>query len=30
VPLAIFTQGSLMISLIRDGFRNRGWLVRVD
>jgi hypothetical protein len=30
VPLAIFTQGSLMISLIRDGFRKRGWLVRVD
>jgi hypothetical protein len=29
VPLAIFTQGSLMISLIRDGFRKRGWLVRV-
>lgn len=30
VPLAIFTQGSLMISLIREGFRKRGWLVRVD
>jgi hypothetical protein len=29
VPLAILTQGSLMISLIRDGFRKRGWLVRV-
>jgi len=29
VPLAIFTQGSLMITLIRDGFRKRGWLVRV-
>ena len=29
VPLAIFIQGSLMVSLIRDGFRKRGWLVRV-
>jgi hypothetical protein len=29
VPLAIFTQGSLMISVIRDGFRKRGWLIRV-
>jgi len=29
VPLAIFVQGSLIISLIRDGFRKRGWLVRV-
>ena len=29
VPLAIFTQGSLMISLIRHGFRKRGWLIRV-
>lgn len=30
VPLAIFVQGSMMVSLIRDGFRKRGWLVRVD
>ena len=29
VPLAIFIQGSLIVSLIRDGFRKRGWLVRV-
>jgi len=29
VPLAVFIQGSLMISLIRDGFRKRGWLARV-
>ena len=29
VPLAIFIQGTLMVSLIRDGFRQRGWLVRV-
>jgi len=29
VPLAVFSQASLMISLIRDGFRKRGWLVRV-
>jgi len=29
LPLAVFTQGSLMITLIRDGFRKRGWLVRV-
>jgi hypothetical protein len=29
VPLAIFTQGSMMISLIREGFRRRGWLVRI-
>ena len=28
VPLAIFVQGSMMISLIREGFRRRGWLVR--
>ena len=28
VPLAVFIQGSLMIRLIRDGFRRRGWLVR--
>ncbi len=28
VPLAILTQGTLMITLIRDGFRKRGWLVR--
>jgi hypothetical protein len=27
-PLAIFIQGRLMITLIRDGFRRRGWLVR--
>jgi len=30
LPLAVFIQGSLMVSLIRDGFRKRGWLVRVD
>ena len=29
VPLAIFTQGTTMISLIREGFRRRGWLVRI-
>ena len=29
VPLVVFIQGSLMISLIRDGFRKRGWLARV-
>lgn len=29
VPLALFTQGSLMVTTIRDGFRKRGWLVRV-
>ena len=28
LPLAVLTQGSLMISLIRNGFRKRGWLVR--
>ena len=28
VPLAVFTQGSLMVTLIRDGFRKRGWLIR--
>ena len=28
-PLAVLLQGSLMISLIRDGFRKRGWLIRV-
>jgi hypothetical protein len=29
VPLAILTQGSMMITLIREGFRRRGWLVRM-
>ncbi len=28
-PLAILLQGSMMIGLIRDGFRKRGWFVRV-
>jgi hypothetical protein len=28
-PLAILMQGSVMIGLIRDGFRKRGWFVRV-
>jgi hypothetical protein len=28
-PLAVLTQGTLMISLIRDGFRRRGWFIRV-
>ena len=29
VPLAIFTQGSMMIALIREGFRKRGWMIRM-
>ncbi len=29
VPAAVLTQGSLMVTLIRNGFRKRGWLVRV-
>jgi hypothetical protein len=29
-PLAVLTQGSLMVSLIRDGFRKRGWFVRLN
>ena len=29
VPLAILAQGSMMVSLIREGFRRRGWLVRM-
>ena len=29
-PLSILTQGSMMIGLIRDGFRRRGWFIRVD
>jgi len=29
MPLAVLVQGSLMIALIRDGFRKRGWLVRM-
>jgi hypothetical protein len=28
LPVAVLAQGSLMISLIRGGFRKRGWLVR--
>ena len=29
VPLAIFIQGSMMITLIREGFRKRGWVIRM-
>jgi hypothetical protein len=29
VPLAIFMQGSMMITLIREGFRKRGWMIRM-
>ena len=29
VPLAIFLQGSMMITLIREGFRKRGWMIRM-
>jgi hypothetical protein len=29
VPLAIFMQGSMMIALIREGFRKRGWMIRM-
>ena len=29
VPLAILTQGSMMIALIREGFRKRGWMIRI-
>ena len=28
VPLAILAQGSMMVSLIREGFHKRGWLIR--
>jgi hypothetical protein len=28
-PLAIFMQGSMMITLIREGFRRRGWIIRI-
>ena len=28
-PLAVLLQGSLMISVIRNGFRKRGWLIRI-
>jgi hypothetical protein len=28
-PVAILVQGTMMISLIRDGVRKRGWFVRV-
>jgi hypothetical protein len=27
-PLVIFIQGQLMISIVRTGFRRRGWLTR--
>jgi len=30
VPLAIFIQGKTMVSIMRDGFRRRGWLIRTD
>jgi hypothetical protein len=29
VPLAIFIQGKTMVSIIREGFRRRGWLITV-
>jgi hypothetical protein len=29
VPVAILAQGSMMISLIREGFRRRGWMIRL-
>jgi hypothetical protein len=28
-PVAVFIQGTMMVRLIRDGFRRRGWLIRV-
>lgn len=28
LPAIIIIQGSLMVSLIKSGFRRRGWLVR--
>ena len=28
-PVAILTQGTMMISLIREGFRKRGWMIRL-
>ena len=30
VPVIIAVQGSLMVRLIRDGYRRRGWKVRTD
>ena len=29
VPLAIYLQGTMMITLIREGFRKRGWMIRM-
>ena len=29
-PIIVFIQGVLMISIIRTGYRRRGWLVRTD
>jgi hypothetical protein len=29
VPLAIYMQGTMMITLIREGFRKRGWMIRM-
>ena len=30
VPIIIGVQGTMMIRLIRDGYRRRGWKVRKD
>jgi hypothetical protein len=29
-PIIIFIQGVIMVSIIRTGYRRRGWLVRTD
>ena len=30
VPAIVFVQGLMMVSIIRTGYRRRGWLVRTD
>ncbi len=30
VPAIVFVQGLVMVSIVRTGYRRRGWLVRTD
>jgi hypothetical protein len=29
-PIIVFIQGVIMISIVRTGYRRRGWLIRTD
>ncbi len=30
LPVIVFVQGLMMVSIIRTGYRRRGWLIRTD